>query len=282
MNIGVNFFGPKFELYRDFDGTLEALKDRGFTSAEICVAFAGGGEPPKELNLQLPPEVLAAMKGGIWNREVAERRLQAVRAHGLAVISAHIMLGFSFEPQLLIDLLPELAAFGRENQISYFVLSPMKGLAEMKPLVPALRQLSDGLAQAGISLVIHNQETECIVEDGTTALDYVLEQCPELKLELDVGWAKFAGADPVELMKKYRERLVLLHFKDIRADASPATRHTCCTAVGEGSIPLKEILAEAKNCPIAHHGLIIDQDDSPTDILADLAIGVANICENAV
>ena len=98
-----------------------------------------------------------------------------------------------------------------------------------------------------------------------------------LKLELDVGWAKFAGASVVGLMKKYRDRIELLHFKDIREDACPENRSTCFTAVGEGSIPLKDILKEAKNCPIAEHGIIIDQDDSPTDILDDIKRGVEHI-----
>ncbi len=277
MKIGVNFFGPKRKLYHDFDGTLDVLKANGIDSAELCIAFAGGGEPPKELNLQIPPEVFLEMSGGIWPFEAAADRLNTVRAHGLTVLSAHVMMGFSFSAEALIQLLPTLLEFGQANQISYYVISPMKGLNAIKPFVPALKQVSDALAEVGITLLIHNHEMECIPEDGTTALDYLMEQCPNLKLELDVGWAKFAGADPVALMKKYHDRIPLLHFKDISADACAANRDTCFTAIGEGSIPLREIMAVAKDCAIVEHGLIIDQDDSPTDILEDLARGAENI-----
>ncbi len=267
MNIGVNFFGPKVRLYHDFDGTLDALKASGITSAEVCLAF-GGSEPPPHF----PPE----LSGGIWPVNVAAQRIRAVREHGLAVVSAHIML-MNPEPEELVELIPALTDFGRENQIAHFVISLSKGLADMKRYAPALAELSNALAAAGTPLAYHNHEAECATEAGTTALDYILAQCPALQLELDVGWAKFAGANPVELMRRHRERLALLHFKDIRADASPATRDTCFTAVGEGSIPLSDILAEAQNCPIAEHGLIVDQDDSQTDILLDLAAGAANI-----
>lgn len=277
MNIGVNFFGPKRRLYQDFGGTLEALKEKGITSAEICVAFEGNGEPPKELNLQIPPEIIREMSGGIWPLETAAERLAAVRAHGLTVLSCHMMMGFETTPELLVRLIPTLLKFGQENSISYFVFSPMKNLAGIQPLIPAIRKVSDALAEVGITLLLHNHEMECMAEDGVTALDDVLKQCPNLGLELDVGWAKFAGACPVELMKKYHDRIPLLHFKDIRADASPETRDTCFTAIGEGSIPLKEIMAAAKDCAIVEHGLIIDQDDSPTDILEDLGRGAANI-----
>lgn len=281
MNIGVNFFGPKFKLYEDFDGTLARLKRDGFTAAEICIAFAGGGEPPKELNLSIPPEVIAAMAGGIWPLEQAAERLAAVRAAGLTVESTHIMLGFHTGPEELRGVLPSLLEFGKANSISCYVISLMKGLAGAKALAPAVAEVAEALREAGITLLYHNHEMELEPEDGTTALDHLMEHCPALKLELDVGWAKFAGADPVKLMKKYRDRMAIVHFKDIRPDASPATRDSCFTAVGEGSIPLAAIMAEAANCPLIPHGLIIDQDDSPTDIMDDLALGRKNILASA-
>lgn len=281
MNIGVNFFGPKRKLYRDFAGTLDALKQSGFTAVELCVVFAGNGEPPKELNLQIPEEIIREMSGGIWPLEVAGERLAAVRARGFNVQSCHMMLGFQTAPEQLISLLPTLLEFGTANQLSYFVFSPMKDLAGIKPMIPAIKAVSDGLAEAGITLLLHNHEMECMEENGLTALDYVLEQCPNLGLELDVGWAKYAGADPVALMKKYHDRIPLLHFKDVRSDACAANRDTCFTAIGEGSIPLREIMAAAKDCAIVEYGLIIDQDDSPTDILEDLANGLKNICAAA-
>lgn len=277
MNIGVNFFGPKRKLYHDFEGTIKKLKESGITSAEVCVAFAGNMEPPKEMKLEIPPEVFKEMSGGIWPYEEAEERMKAVRANGLSVISVHMMLGMEPSPEQLVELLPRIVEFGKRNQVQYYVISLMKGLAEMKNYAAALNQMTEELGEAGIKLAYHNHEVECMPEEGTTALDYILEQCPLLKLELDVGWAKFAGASAIELMRKYKDRLELLHFKDIKADASPETRDTCFTAVGEGSIPLKEILAEAKSYPIAEHGIIIDQDDSPTDILVDLAVGAGHI-----
>lgn len=277
MKISVNCFGPKRKLYQDFEGTLARLQQAGISSVEICVAFDGGGEPPKELALKIPPHILREMKGGIWDLDVAGERLAAVRAAGITVISAHVMLGTLSHPEQLTALLPRLLEFGKSHDIRYFVISPMKGREQAVPFLTALRELSDGLARAGISLALHNHEMECEVKDGGTALDDILEFCPSMKLELDVGWAKFAGADPVQLMERYRERLELLHFKDVRADACPENRDTCFTAVGEGSIPLGDIMAAAAGCPIAEYGLIIDQDDSPTDILDDLELGAKNI-----
>lgn len=272
MNIGVNFFGPKYKLYEDFDGTLEALKAAGMTFAEICVTFREFA-PPAGSNFKLPVE----MAGGIWNLAVAAERLSKVRAHGFSVQSCHMMLGFQMTPELILDVLPDALKFGRENNIRYFVISPMKGLTDIKLLAPAIRQFSDELAQAGMALLLHNHDSECKIEEGTTGLDYLMEYCPNLGLELDVGWVKFAGADAIALMKKYGDRIPMLHFKDLTADACEENRQTCFTPVGEGSIPLKEILAESPSCALIEDGLVLDQDDSPNDMLADLALGVKHI-----
>ncbi len=278
MNIGVNFFGLKQKLYHDFDGTLMRLKADGITSAEVCIAFGGTPELPEEVKQEIGKEQMMEMTGGIWDVAVAAERIARVRAQGLTVTSVHAMvLGGASEPGQLIKLLPILKTFAAENQIRYYVISLMKDRKGMEDYVAVLRQMSEELAQEGVFLLYHNHETECMAGQGESALDYILSQCPKLKLELDVGWAKFAGISAVDVMKKYKDRLALLHFKDIRADACEENRNSCFTAVGEGSIPLDEILAEAKHCPLDADGLIIDQDNSPTDILDDVATGVKNI-----
>ncbi len=277
MNIGVNFFGPKKKMYYDFDGTIEKLIASGINTAELCIAMGSGGEDSEEFKKIRESEGFKAMSGGIWDVETVEEKLKKVREKGMTVVSAHLMMGFGPSPELMASNLEKVRDLGINNNIKYFVISLMKNLDAMKAYVPVLNQYCEVLGEAGIEFAYHNHEMECMEDSGTTVLDYLMENCPKLKLELDVGWAKFAKTCPIEWMKKYRDRLVLLHLKDIKADASPENRDTSFTAVGEGSIPLKEIMKEAQNCPIHEYGVIIDQDDSLTDILDDLAIGADNI-----
>lgn len=77
--------------------------------------------------------------------------------------------------------------------------------------------------------------------------------------------------------KKYQDRIVLLHLKDIVKDAGIHNRDNCFMAVGNGVIPLKEILEAAKSCALDEKGIIIDQDNSFGNILDDIAAGVKNI-----
>lgn len=277
MKIGVNLFGLKVKLYHDFDGVISRLKSDGFTSVEICVIFGNLPSIPKEIEAKIPIEVLKEMSGGIWSAELADGNLKRVREHGLEVISCHLMFGMLSAPEEMEALIPQIVEFGKRNQISYFVLSLMKNLSEIKLYAPVVKQITEELEEVGIQLAYHNHEIECIPEEGTTAMDYLLEKCPKLKLEPDVGWLKFSGVSPVEFIKNHSDRIVLLHFKDICADASPETRDTCFTAIGEGSIPLAEILQVAKDCVITENGLIIDQDNSLTDILDDLKTGAENM-----
>ena len=278
MNIGVNLFGPAKKLYQDFAKTMQRLQDIGFTSVETCVVF--GDED--RLRRNFPPEIreqMTMMSGGIWHQSEAAAKIAAFRQHGFIIRSSHVMTDTS-SPERFLAVLPAVKTFGVENGLQYFVISLMKNLEGTKEFIPALNQFAAELAKAGIQLAYHNHEVECTEEDGTTPLDYMLEHCPLLKLELDVGWAKFAGASAPDLMQKYHDRITMLHFKDVRADASPANRATCFTAVGEGSIPLAEIMALAPTCQLDEHGLIIDQDDSPGDIPDDLARGFRNISQS--
>ena len=273
MNIGVNTFGPKAKLYFDFDGTIEKLKASGITSIEPCIVFSENLEPPKEFDI--PPEVLQIMSGGIWPCEAAAERLAHIRAMGLETVSVHLF-GDNSSPESFLSAIPRAIAFGKANGIRCYVLSLMEGCEGMKTFAPVVKQASEALAEAGIMLAYHNHEAEFEAVGGQTALDYLLEACPLLKLELDVGWVTFAGVDPLELLQKYRDRIVLLHLKDIKPDACAENRASCFTAVGEGAVALGPVLQAAKDCAIIEHGIIIDQDDSETDILDDIAIGIQN------
>ena len=94
---------------------------------------------------------------------------------------------------------------------------------------------------------------------------------------MDVGWVKFAGKDCIEFMRKYKERIRILHFKDVCEGASSKTRSTCFTAVGEGSIPLADILKVAENLELDEVGYGIDQDGSLGDMMRDVSIGAQNL-----
>lgn len=277
MNIGANFYGTKRKMYYDLKGVVQNLLKAGINSAEMCLIFPPKNETEEDMKLKNDVQFLE-VTGGIWRMDVAQEKLNTVKNMGMKVVSVQAMMGMTPDQEEMKENIIKIKEFARENKLKYVVMSLAKDLETTKKYIPIFNWIAKELADAGIQFVYHNHEVEMVDEDGTTSLDYIMENCPDVKLELDVGWVQFAKKSPLEYMKKYQDRIVLLHLKDITKDAGTHNRDNCFPAVGDGVIPLKEILKLAKDCTaLDENGIIIDQDNSFGDILEDLAKGVKNI-----
>lgn len=133
------------------------------------------------------------------------------------------------------------------------------------------------LKDHGIELLFHCHHHEFMEDQGDTPFSYLLREVPELRVELDVGWVQLAQKDVIEIMEQYRDRIAVIHLKDLTPDASEENSSDCLTAIGEGSIPLDEIIRKAEDLDLSYTGLIVDQDASRGDMLADLRSGFRNI-----
>ncbi len=209
------------------------------------------------------------LDGGIWSSSInAAKRIAAVHTLGFSVPSVQ---AFGDLDILLTRGLDEVISFLKNNGARYLVVSPMKKqFADVIRIAPMLATASEKLFANGLSLVLHTHEHEFACDkDGTSQLDFYLSAAPSLMLELDVGWALFAGKDPLKMMTTFKDRLVLLHLKDIQIGAP---RNSCFTAIGKGDLPLDDILALSLALPrIDQNGIIVDQDKSEGSLLDDLA-----------
>ena len=88
---------------------------------------------------------------------------------------------------------------------------------------------------------------------------------------------KAAGEDVIETMHSYRERIAILHYKDLIESRDEENNGYCFTALGEGILPLREILKESKKLHLMETGHIIDQDTSLGDMMQDLEKGVSRL-----
>ena len=272
--IGINTFGLSELLRTNFYGTLQKLYSCGFGVLEPCILFDEYSFAPvraaTHANLRH-----YRLDGGIWfSGNNAIKRLETARSLGFTVLSVQSSLALG---PFLKHGIGEAVHFLKEQNIRYLVVSPMKkSTALAKKLIPYLQSAAEMLEKQGLSLVLHNYEHECLPEaNGETLLDLYLKSVPSLKLELDVGWAHYAGSDALSVMQKYRDRLVLLHLKDVNKGAP---RSHCFTAIGEGDLPLATVLKEAASLPrLEKNGILIDQDRSEGDLLSDLERGAKNV-----
>lgn len=113
-------------------------------------------------------------------------------------------------------------------------------------------------AKHGVTVGYHNHAHELQNQiDGVTAFEYFASLLdPAVVLEVDTYWVAVGGADPVELLKKFGDRVIAIHVKD-----GPGTAETKDqVAVGSGSLDIPAILAAA---PQAIR--VIELDDSRGD-----------------
>lgn len=272
MQIGINTYGLSKCLLKDFNGTLEKLKDAGITAIEPMIVFSENEKSKEALEAYKEAEK-KQMTGGAWPRWMAGEKMQNIRDAGFQIRSVH-MIG----PGWKEPLLNQAISFAKEQGLKYFVLSPNEtSIERAKEEFVSLQAAAKKMKENGVELLIHNHETELQDNNGSCVLDYLMETIPELRVQLDVGWIKFVRRDCIEIMKQYKDRIRIIHFKDVCEDASPETRSTCFRAIGEGSIPLADILKESKDMDLDEVGYVIDQDGSLGDMMRDVYVGVQNI-----
>jgi sugar phosphate isomerase/epimerase len=113
-------------------------------------------------------------------------------------------------------------------------------------------------ARHGVRVGYHNHAQELeIVLDGTTALEVLAAHLDDtVVLEVDTYWAAVGGQDPVALLQRLGDRVTAVHVKDGPASPDPADQ----VAVGQGRLPIREILAAAP-----HALRVVELDDTRGD-----------------
>ncbi|HEY4302102.1 MAG TPA: sugar phosphate isomerase/epimerase [Candidatus Didemnitutus sp.] len=200
----------------------------------------------------------------------AAEYLKMVQSRGLEAVSVH----FGYE-QLQKDL-PLALANAKALKVKYVVVPwiPHQGDALSAALAHEaaanFEKWGAAFREAGIRFAYHPHGYEFVpnIENGKTAFDILIEgtTAKNFALEMDVFWVYHAEQDPVAMLKKYPDRWVLMHVKDLRKGAprdvnhgatSPATDNV---SVGQGEIDWKAVLSTAQKIGIRHYFI---EDETP-------------------
>jgi sugar phosphate isomerase/epimerase len=129
------------------------------------------------------------------------------------------------------------------------------------------------LKEHGIQFFYHNHGFEFYpYKDDLTLFDLLMEKTdPELvKYEMDVMWTIFPGQDPVKLLKKYPNRWVLMHLKDlakgVKGNLSGGTDVKNDVPLGSGQADYPALLKAAQEIGIKYYFI---EDESP-DVLKQI------------
>ena len=125
------------------------------------------------------------------------------------------------------------------------------------------KKLSSYVAQiedAGLTLGYHNHSYEFKpLESGKLPIECMMDQNENLKLEIDLGWAIAGGANPIEWIKKYSNKIIACHLKDFFNKEKNLLDHDNQSAIGSGFINWNQLISYMKktNCEL----YILEHDD---------------------
>lgn len=214
------------ELTRNgFLGVFERIAEIGYTGVE----FAGYG------NLS------------------ASQMKELLDQYGLKSISSHVPL------ERLLKNREEEFAYNQHLGTKAIIVPcyDMKTVKEVETFSKQLSSIAKEVQSAGFTFGYHNHAHEfAIAKDSITWMDLLLQLTDpkEIALELDVYWAAYAGVDILSFMEEYKDRIRLMHLKQMADYESKA-----CVDLDQGVLDFKSIIQKGLEIGIEH--FILEQEE---------------------
>jgi sugar phosphate isomerase/epimerase len=247
-NIGIQLYTIRNEIGKDVNVAMKAVADAGYKQVE-CYGFPG-----------------------------CDPMIKAAKDFGLAVNSSHFYTDslFSSKDAAMPDLVESLDKANLLG-IKYLVISSIPeasraSLDTYKNAAEVMNKAAEIAKKANIQFCYHNHAFEFKPQDhGKCGYDIFMEEfSQDMKFEMDVFWVKVGGREPLDLMKKLKDRVAQLHLKDLKSTAVlPAygeIPEENYKELGNGIIPMEPILNLAKEIgvDICH----VEQDYSLNPIVS--------------
>lgn len=261
LKVGIQLYSVRNALSADPYGTLAKVAEAGFKYVEAANHNAdvddgvGFGVPAK------------AMKDSL-------DRL------GMKIVGCHIN---PLNPDRLPAVLDYHAELGNRQigcDIEFF---PYGDIDFVKRRCDLFNRVGALCRERGMRYYYHNHFQEFQRFGDRTVYEIIMENTdPELVFaEMDTFWITRGGADPVELIERYRDRLLLLHQKDFPADAPQPicmfdagvdrdreidhavfekyVLPACFAEIGTGVLPIQRIIDAASAAPNLEY-IVLEQD----------------------
>jgi sugar phosphate isomerase/epimerase len=117
---------------------------------------------------------------------------------------------------------------------------PQKNRASIEAWKETAKLFNEIAAKAkgeGFDVGYHNHTVEFQKMDGQVPFDVFFgNTSKDVKVQLDVGHAQRAGADPLDVINRYRGRIISIHVKEFNPDRDDAP-------LGEGKVQWKQVFS---------------------------------------
>ncbi|WP_078392396.1 sugar phosphate isomerase/epimerase family protein [Shouchella patagoniensis] len=241
-SIGLALYTLRDELTEDFKGTLQKVKEIGYSGVE----FAGFGEhSANEVSNMLEEIGLEA-----WSSHVPVDQL---RNNLNEVIEYHKTIGVQF------IVCPFLSEEERGSKADYLNLAK------------EFDTIGNKIREAGFVFCYHNHDFELKVFDNEYGLDILFQntEANNMQLECDTFWVEFAGVDSKSYLIKHANRVPVIHLKDMKKDGGTFAE------VGEGKLDIRGIIQAAKEAGTSY--FIVEQDKCERTPLESVKISFNNL-----
>jgi sugar phosphate isomerase/epimerase len=196
----------------------------------------------------------------VYNRPARELKA-LIEGQGLKAPAGH------FDYPTLEEKVEYAAELGLETMICPMIPMPLwKSLDGFKQGAEHLNKAAAKARAAGLKFGYHPHNYEFRPLQGGRGFDVLMRELdPSVRLELDIFWAAEGGENPLELMRKNRERLALIHIKDrkpgaVVSNTPDAQSARSITEAGAGTLGWKALLGEAKRLGVKQY--FVDQDET--------------------
>ena len=245
---GLQLWTVKEELTQDFEGTLRALKALGYERVETAGLL---GKTPAEFKAALDAAGLTAFSSHYSLGDLmtdTEAKLTAVREVGVKFC----MASSPYVPRPMATDKPWVNA-----------MADAMTLADWRMNAEEMNRVGAVAKSLGIKFGYHNHAAEFVSYDGVQAYAEMVRMTdPELvDMELDLGWVAIAGYDPAEMLTRYKDRVSLLHVKDMRTtERTPGViaADQQSVPVGQGSIDWPAVFRAAQGGKV--QGYFVEQE----------------------
>ena len=193
----------------------------------------------------------------------AETQAEILKKHGIRVCVTHKSLDRMLND--LPALMQEHMTIGCDAIGLGSCPENYRGSAEnARAFIETVRPVAETLAGHGMTFHYHNHDFELRpLPDGSgkTILDVFLEESDPALFRFipDVAWIRYAGADPVEVLRRMKGRVKVLHFKDYVPDGDGLK----FVSLGKGVVDLEACFRAAAELEIPY--IMYEQDRDWTD-----------------
>ena len=187
LPVGLQLYSIRDEMEQDFGGTLKKVKEMGYDGVEFA---------------------------GLFDHSVEEVKAMLKEAD-LIPVSAHVpFVDMIADPEGTMKTYSEIGC--KYIVIPYQPEEYRYGAPQYDEFIEKTRMLGETACKYGMTLLYHNHDWEFKDVDGKFAMDIMYDSIPSeyLQTEIDTCWAKVAGTDPADYVRKYTDRSPVVHLKD--------------------------------------------------------------------